>query len=130
MKIKKILPFFFISLVFLVGFYYFKQNNKSEGGKTQGVGDEKRILFVGATCPHCKKVEEWLAHNSQVKEKSGLVIKEVYYDKDNAQKMREKAEECQMDTSQGLGVPFLFDQGECVIGDQPIIDYLAEKYNQ
>lgn len=127
MKRKGLLVFLII-LAFLAGFYYFGHNKEVKEEKIQGVQDEKSVLFVGATCPHCRKVEEWLDQNSQVKEKSGLVIKEVYYDKDNAQEMREKAQECQIDASQGLGVPFLFDQGKCIIGDQPIIDYLREKY--
>jgi len=83
-------------------------------------------LFFGSTCPHCEVVEEWLEANSEVKEKSGLKAKEVYNDRDNSQELAEKAAECKI--SGGIGVPFLYDHGECIVGDQPIIDHLEQKY--
>jgi hypothetical protein len=41
--------------------------------------------------------------------------------------MEKAAKQCQMDTSQGLGVPFATIDGKCFVGDQPIIDALNQK---
>lgn len=86
------------------------------------------ILYYGITCPHCKVVEKWLDGQPGVKEKSRLEMKEVYQNKNNSKELVEKAMECQIEKNSGMGVPFLYDNGQCVIGDQPIVDYLKGKY--
>lgn len=122
MKKKNIiLPIFILGLV---GGFYFLVNQKNTVSKE----DFLAVLYVGANCPHCQEVKDWLDQNSQVKEKSGLVEKEVSYNKTNSQDMADKAKECQLDASQGLFVPMLYDQGWCLVGDEPIINYLSEAY--
>lgn len=86
------------------------------------------ILYYGITCPHCEIVKEWLDNKPGIKKKSRLEMKEVYQNKNNSRELVEKAAECQIDERDGIGVPFLYDNGECIVGDQPIIDYLKEKY--
>jgi len=108
--------------------FFWQRSLSREEGSVKGVEENKVILFVGATCPHCRKVETWLKENPVIKEKTGLVVKEVYYDELNAQELQVKAVECGKNERGGIGVPFLYDHGKCVIGDQPIIDYLGEKY--
>lgn len=95
--------------------------------KNNNYSEDKVILFVRDDCPHCQRVEQWLEDKTAIKTNAGLVIKEVSLNKDNGQLLLKAALECQLNTSQ-VGVPFLFDQGKCIIGDQPIIDYLGEKY--
>ena len=114
------------------GAYYLGHLKRIESGSVAGESQSEQsvILFVGATCSYCKKVEDWLSENESVKEKSGITIKEVCYDKKNTQELKDKAVEYQIETSQGVEAPFLYDHGDCLIGDQPIIDYFAEKYNQ
>lgn len=97
------------------------QDNNSEG-------ENRVILYYGATCPHCEVVEEWLEENPKIKEKSGLTAKEVYENQKNSRELAEKVRECQIEESAGIGVPFLYDNGQCIIGDQLIIDYLKENY--
>lgn len=120
---KKNIILFLIILSLGFGFFFFI-NPKDKGSEK----DASVILYVSTTCPHCQKVEDWLDQNSQVKEKSGLVEKEVSYNKTNSQDMADKAKECQLDASQGLFVPMLYDQGRCLVGDEPIINYLSEAY--
>jgi len=84
-------------------------------------------LYVGATCPHCKNVEEWLKNNQSIEEKAGLVIKEVYYNPNNNKELLQRASECSIEKDK-VFVPFLYDQGKCLVGDQPIIDYLGSKF--
>lgn len=126
---KKIFLAIFIAGVLTVGYLLFSgPKNPSQNPQVKGNSQSSVILFYGETCPHCKKVEEWLAKNPKIEEKSGLVKKEVYYNQENSKEMVAKAKECQVDESQGIGVPFLYDKGRCIMGDQLIINYLSSKY--
>lgn len=90
--------------------------------------DEKSILiFYSSTCPHCDAVKKYLADN-----KDGLTVNiktlkidDPTNDKDNLALALQKVQECNLGES--WGVPLMFDNGECLMGDQPIIDYLNQK---
>jgi len=85
------------------------------------------MIFYGDTCPHCKKVNEYIVANNIDK-----VIKlqhlEVYNDKSNLELMKQKLELCKnlSDDDKG-GVPFMYSSETCLVGDQPIIDFLKAK---
>ena len=56
-----------------------RQEQVLSQAEVKGSTDEdKVVLYYGSTCPHCKVAEEWLEKNPEIKEKSGLVAKEVY----------------------------------------------------
>lgn len=83
------------------------------------------VLFYGDTCPHCKIVDAYVEEN-KIKEKIAFVDKEVYNNRANALELQKKAEICGL-PSDNIGVPFLFDNGRCLIGDKDIIDYFSSK---
>lgn len=85
------------------------------------------IFYYGSTCPHCKKVEEFIAAN-KIDKLLKFETKEVYGSKQNAEDMMQKQTLCKdlKDEDKG-GVPFLYSSEKCVVGDQPIIDYLKEQ---
>lgn len=83
----------------------------------------KMIFFYGDTCPHCKNVEDYMAQNN-IRERLKFQELEVYNNKSNARLLGEKAKECGLDTSQGIGVPFFWDGQKCLLGDKDIINYL------
>lgn len=85
----------------------------------------KMILFYGDTCPHCKNVENYIAANN-IKAKFSFQELEVYNNKDNAQLLGEKATQCGLDTTNGVGVPFFFDGQKCILGDQEIINFFQK----
>lgn len=89
-------------------------------------GKPKMILFFGDTCPHCKNVENYIAANN-VKNKLNFQELEVFNDQDNANLLGEKAKQCGLDTSNGVGVPFFFDGQNCIQGDEPIIEFFKTK---
>ena len=84
------------------------------------------ILFFGDTCPHCKNVEAFISANN-IRSKLEFQELEVYNNKTNAALLAQKAKQCGLDTSAGIGVPFFFDGTQCLQGDQPIIDFLKTK---
>jgi len=114
---------------FLYGVYYFlSENDRKEVNRKKALKKTNEvILYWGVTCSHCKNVEEYLKNTPDIEKKIKIVRKEVFNDKNNAADMEDKAYLCKYDTSNGLGVPFLYYQGECVNGDQPIIDFLTKK---
>lgn len=84
------------------------------------------ILFFGDTCPHCKNVETYINENG-VKNKLNFQELEVYNNKTNARLLGDKAKQCGLDTSSGVGVPFFFDGEKCFQGDEPIIEFFKTK---
>ena len=128
-KIRNIVIAILIILVSVI-LYQKKGEENTKQGLSEQVNTKKEncVLYYGITCPHCKKVEKWLDENVKVKEESRIVLKEVYRDHNNSTELGDRAKECQIDSSRGVGVPFLYDNGQCLMGDQPIIDYLTEKY--
>jgi len=83
--------------------------------------DSKAILYYGDGCHHCAKVEKFIKDNS-----FDVLIerKEIYHDKINAEEFNRVCAE------EGIGlmdrgVPFLYADEACFIGDQQIISYLS-----
>jgi glutaredoxin len=84
------------------------------------------ILFFGDTCPHCKNVDKYLEDNG-IRNKVKFQELEVYQNKANAELLTAIAKKCNLDTTGGVGVPFLYDGSKCIQGDQPIIDFFKNK---
>jgi glutaredoxin len=107
-----------ISLVAIVGIFYFARKN-------QIPIDLNPVLFYGNTCPHCKEVEKFVDDNG-IRDKLKLVEKEVYDNRANAQEMLKRAESCGLPTD-NLGVPFLYADSQCFVGIPEVNNYLAKK---
>ncbi len=95
----------------------------------ENTDDKSILIFYSSTCPHCDNVKKYLADN-----KDGLSvgiktlkIDDPKNDKDNLALALQKAQECNLGES--WGVPLMYNDGECLMGDQPIIDYLSQKIN-
>lgn len=86
------------------------------------------IFFYGETCPHCQKVEEYMTENS-IKDKYSFQELEVSKNKANAAIFGQKAKECKLDLNK-LGVPMLYDNGACYMGDVDIIAFFENKFPQ
>ena len=86
------------------------------------------VLYYGDGCPHCALVEEFVTENN-IEAEVSFTKKEVYYNKQNASELAEKAMTCGMPTD-SIGVPFLWDGSECLVGDQDIIEFFKSKINE
>lgn len=86
------------------------------------------ILFYMDGCPHCKVVEDFIKEN-KVNEKISFQEKEVSGNKENARELTEKAKICGLATD-SIGVPFLWDGSQCLVGDKDIIDFLTQKISK
>ncbi len=99
-------------------------------GKNEGEQSKQGqiILFYRNDCPYCVIVEEYI-EQSNLEEKISLERKEVYYNKNNAHDLAEKAKICGLSAS-SIGVPFLWDGSECFVGGQEIMEFLKQQNNE
>lgn len=86
---------------------------------------ERLILFYGQGCPHCANVEAYLKSNPP---KFNLEQKEVYYNQNNQKDLISRAKSCGIADNQ-IGVPFLWTGKDCIVGDEPIINYFKNLNN-
>ncbi|MFH0791882.1 MAG: hypothetical protein V1905_01565 [bacterium] len=78
------------------------------------------LFFYGDTCPHCKIVEEYM-NNNQTEKAVPMRKFEVYKNPINAKILQDKAKQCGIN-EQEIGVPLLWKDGKCYIGEEEIIN--------
>jgi glutaredoxin len=89
------------------------------------------IIYVSTNCPHCAKVEEFIAENDLTDK---IQIKNVTENQQFAEEYADFVEENEIPTA-NQGTPTLLfesedeDDFEWVVGDDPIIEFLGEKYD-
>lgn len=81
------------------------------------------ILYVGEGCPHCAAVEEFLAEKGYY-DKCSIEVKEVYFNRGNAQELTALFEEHNVPLLQ-RGVPTLLAEGKLYIDGDRIRNYLS-----
>lgn len=131
---KKHTLYIIIGLVLLLGistFVAIRFNPNLFTAKPQPIDQTANqiILYYGTTCPHCVKVEEFMAAN-KVEEKMTIIKKEslAITSKNNAIELTAKAKFCKINTA-SIGVPFLWvgPEKKCLIGDEEVINYFKSK---
>lgn len=134
MKNKTTIPTILFTIVLIFSFFALSQEkDKNQISTNETVAEENQsadqiILFYGDGCPHCAIVENYIKENS-IKEKLFFKEKEVYYNRDNADELVQKAQICGIPTN-SIGVPFLWDGEKCFIGDQDIINFFNQRINK
>jgi glutaredoxin len=114
--------FIFIFLFFcLIGLTLAGCSRGNNGGGTEA----GLILYTSDSCPHCANVEEFMAENKVI-EKLNLVRKEVSKNQSNAVELLSRAQACGL-PSNNVGVPFLWHDGQCLLGDEDIINFFKTK---
>ena len=131
MNKKLLLPAIIFLSISITGIAILSNDQNTRPNKTaqksQIIQTDKIILYYGDGCPHCALVEKFVAENS-IETKVSFAKKEVYYNKQNASELAEKARTCGMPTD-SIGVPFLWDGSKCLVGDQDIIEFFKSKIN-
>ena len=91
-----------------------RDRNESDGVP---LGDGM-VMYWGDGCPHCENVKKFLEEN-RVADKVSFEQKEVWNNRANAKEMNRRAEVCGL-SSGDIGVPFLFSDGKCFIGEPDV----------
>lgn len=101
-------------------------NTNEKGIVAKGEFDVSRtVYYYGDTCPHCEKVLDFLDEND-IYNKVDFTKKEVYRNKANSAELTEAAQKCGMNPA-NIGVPFVFSEGKCYIGDADVIKLFSQK---
>ena len=83
-------------------------------------------MYVRQGCTHCAKVKEFLNTNNL---KDKVTELETYNNTENQKMLDEEFKKYDVPNEQ-RGVPFMVvSDTEYLVGDQPIIQYFADKYN-
>jgi len=113
----------FVILAVVIIFFVSKDdtdiNNENTALKTD------IILFYGTGCQYCGVVEEFL-EEKEVEKIISFKNLEVFNNKANATLLEAKARVCGLNTN-SIGVPFLWDGQDCLIGDKAIIAFFENK---
>lgn len=131
---KIIISVIFASLIILLlGGILVSSYQKKTKKETLAVKEPSKnsfIYYYGITCPHCQELNQWMKENKIEEKLSEKNIKfekkEVYNNQNNSLEMEKAAKICRLDST-FLGVPFLYDAGQCYIGTDKIESVLLEK---
>lgn len=85
--------------------------------------ENRAVLYYGNGCPHCAEVENFIKNNSF---DFSIEQKEIYHNKINAEEFNKICAEEEI-SLMDRGVPFLYAEKKCFIGDKQIINYLSAK---
>ncbi len=119
-KIKKSLLMAGIVIIVVLLSYFTWHKMKGSAEDDAGI-----IFFYGTECSHCQAVEKYIADN-QIDQKVSFSKREVSSDSKNANLMVKKAMECNIDTKT-LGIPFMWANGKCYMGDNEVENFLNEE---
>ena len=119
---KNFVIYLLIATIVVFGIY--KLTSRPDSGNPNTQADV--VLYWGEGCPHCENVKKFI-QDSQVDQKISINQLEVYKNKVNQKAMQDAAMRCNMDISQGLGVPLAVIDNKCLVGDTPIIDAIKQK---
>lgn len=88
------------------------------------------VLFYGEGCPHCKNVDDFITQNN-IEQKVKFTRLEIPFNGKtspqlvaNAKLAIQLAQGCKLDVSRGVSIPFLYDGKNCLLGDEPVINFL------
>ncbi len=103
-------------------------NNQSVVDINSNTLEAENVVYVSDTCPHCKKVEEFVT-KYELDEK--VSFKSVDSNEDYFKELEAYWAEFKV-ADQEKGTPFMIyvndNKLDYLVGDSPIIDYFVEKY--
>ena len=112
-------------LIIIGGALIFSNDSANNSDTTPPNLPDSYEYYWGEGCPHCANVEDFL-NTWENKDRVQVDKKEVYKNQDNIDLFKSRVEYCNLPNNQ-VGVPFLFTpEGECVVGDTPIINLFEQ----
>jgi glutaredoxin-related protein len=92
-------------------------------------GSEKVILFYGKECPHCQIVEDYISKN-KIADKVEFSQAEVFHNQSNQKIFLEKYKTCGVTDEKEMGVPMLWADGKCLVGQDKVMEYFDKIIKQ
>ncbi len=81
-------------------------------------------LYFRPDCPHCINVEKFITNNGLDK-KYDIEMKNIDLSGQYANELMARSQLCGI-SAETLGVPLLYDSGDCYMGEEEIIDYFRK----
>jgi len=87
------------------------------------------VLFFSPDCPHCKVVEDFITANNIDQKVKYTKLEVPFYTKTSPQLVAngelaiQLAQGCKMDVSGGVGIPFMYDGKNCLLGQDEVINF-------
>ncbi|MFH1366975.1 MAG: hypothetical protein ABIH38_03220 [Patescibacteria group bacterium] len=113
---------FIFAVIFAFAFIIVGCGEKSASTDT---APKEPIFFYSNDCGHCQKVEQYIADN-KVDEKVEYSKVEAFSTEENYNLFNTKAAGCQIPESQ-RGVPMIYENGRCYVGEIEAIDFFKSK---
>ena len=82
-------------------------------------------LFFGAGCPHCTKVEKYFQENG-ILEKYNIEEKNITGNSECAAEFNKICQDSGIPLNE-RGIPMIYFEGQCLMGDKPIINFFENK---
>lgn len=127
-KLKISLILFLFSFVFVSFALYKDKRNRQLEDESQTNSSSALVFYYGDECPHCKTVEEYMAQN-KISDKLSFEKKEIFHNEKNKNELIAVAKSCGL-IGDSVGVPFLKNGSECLMGPEKIIDFFKQKINE
>ncbi|HMO78808.1 MAG TPA: hypothetical protein PJ997_00955 [Candidatus Paceibacterota bacterium] len=89
---------------------------------------ENTILYYGDGCPACAQLEE-IIKERDIRNQISIIEKEIYKNKNNSSELMSVSQYCGIDPAV-VGIPFLFDEGECFVGVPDVLARLDLKISK
>lgn len=124
MKKNTLIPALIFLVLVIITISFVNKDNKQEEINNQALKTDI-ILFYGSGCQYCGIVDEFLKEK-EVEKVISFKSLEVYNNQANATLLKAKARACDLNTN-SIGVPFLWDGKDCLIGDKAIISFFENK---
>ena len=129
-KAHKIITVFFVVAIIIIAVlfvaYVNVSNNRILKNETEYNPGNETIFFYGATCPHCKIVEDFMNQNN-VTLKINIAMKESFENETNGKELISMGNYCKLPKESIGAVPLLYIDGKCYLGDVNDINYLKNK---
>ena len=123
MKKLSVIGVIFVAFAIATAFFIYQQKKVAPVITTSN--NQDLILYYGDTCPHCKIVEAFLQDN-KISEKVDFSQKEAFFNSKNSKELIQKATQCKINPNE-IGVPLLWNNGQCLVGDEDIINFFKDK---
>ncbi len=107
---------------------YFHHSPVEHGQNVLTSVKDKKILFYGRECPHCKVLEKWFVKN-KITKKILFVKKEVYHNRQNLNELIIIAKHCKL-VADYIVVPFLWTGKKCMTGNDEIMKFFEGQLHE
>jgi glutaredoxin len=85
------------------------------------------LYYTNDNCPDCEEIKDWIVQN-QADEKIEIIQKEVEQNQENIEQLVAVAQSCGI--KEGLSVPFVYGDGNCLMENSEIINYFENKIGE